>query len=351
MLRVEVADVTADWAVVGAAPALAGRLPGRHGAPRVWVDPWPALGPGQRFVRRRVDEAAHPGRERRVRRGARAARASSPRRCGGRARWPAPGRPRRCGSRRGGRGSGSRPTTGRSRTRSTGCARPSTCRRGATAGRRRSPGCTTWAGRRGGWCSCTWTARSTRCRRTATRCSHGDRQVGFVTTAARHHELGPDRAGAGQALDAGRRRADSPAASPRAAGGRRRALTRLARPGARRVRVRRPYADGRVAGTLITVAPTGRRAPQGRRPAAADDARRARRRGEGLRGRRRGADPRAHPGRRAPAHARPRPAARHRRGAARADRPRRAALDRRQRARPAGRAGCASSTPRPTRAR
>ena len=34
--------------------------------------------------------------------------------------------------------------------------------------------------------------------------SHGERRVGFVTTPARHHEDGPDRARAGQAVDAGR---------------------------------------------------------------------------------------------------------------------------------------------------
>src|SRR3954469_22926670 len=41
MLRVEVADVSDQWAVVGAAPALAERL--RADGPPVWVDPWPRL--------------------------------------------------------------------------------------------------------------------------------------------------------------------------------------------------------------------------------------------------------------------------------------------------------------------
>ncbi len=63
MLRVEVADVTARHAVVGAAPALAERLRVEHGAPAVWVDPWPALGPTSASYAG-VDEAAHPGRER-----------------------------------------------------------------------------------------------------------------------------------------------------------------------------------------------------------------------------------------------------------------------------------------------
>jgi len=71
MLRVEVADVTDRWAVVGAAPALAERLraemseaePGGPGAPPVWVDPWPALGPITASYAG-IDEDAHPGRER-----------------------------------------------------------------------------------------------------------------------------------------------------------------------------------------------------------------------------------------------------------------------------------------------
>src|SRR5690348_11221571 len=53
MLRVDVADVTARYAVVGAAPALAehlradrrGQEPAAPDVPPAWVDPWPALGP------------------------------------------------------------------------------------------------------------------------------------------------------------------------------------------------------------------------------------------------------------------------------------------------------------------
>jgi folate-binding protein YgfZ len=73
MLRVEVADVTASWAVVGAAPDLARRLAAGSGgtpagttgepAPPVWVDPWPALGASSASYAA-VDEATHPGRER-----------------------------------------------------------------------------------------------------------------------------------------------------------------------------------------------------------------------------------------------------------------------------------------------
>ena len=65
---------------------------------------------------------------------------------------------RRCGWRPGGRGSAWTATTGPSRTSCSGCRPPSTWTRAATAARRRWPGCTTWAGRRGGWCCCTSTA-------------------------------------------------------------------------------------------------------------------------------------------------------------------------------------------------
>src|SRR4051795_3736562 len=61
MLRVEVTDVTADWAVVGAAPSLAARLRVPE-APPVWVDPWPALGATSASYAA-VPEDAHPGRE------------------------------------------------------------------------------------------------------------------------------------------------------------------------------------------------------------------------------------------------------------------------------------------------
>src|SRR4051794_7544979 len=63
MLRVELADVTPDWAVVGAEPALASRLRVPEAGP-IWVDPWPALGATSASYAA-VDEASHPGRERR----------------------------------------------------------------------------------------------------------------------------------------------------------------------------------------------------------------------------------------------------------------------------------------------
>src|SRR3954453_20871290 len=62
LLRVEVADVTADWAVVGAAPSLAARLRAVE-APPIWVDPWPALGPTTASYAAAPEED-HPGRER-----------------------------------------------------------------------------------------------------------------------------------------------------------------------------------------------------------------------------------------------------------------------------------------------
>src|SRR4051812_2950772 len=62
LLRVELADVTAGWAVVGAAPSLASRL--RVGeAPPIWVDPWPSLG-SMSASYAAVEEGSHPGRDR-----------------------------------------------------------------------------------------------------------------------------------------------------------------------------------------------------------------------------------------------------------------------------------------------
>jgi len=63
LLRVEVTDVTADWAVVGAAPSPASRLRLPDGPP-IWVDPWPAVGPTTASYAA-VAEEEHPGRERR----------------------------------------------------------------------------------------------------------------------------------------------------------------------------------------------------------------------------------------------------------------------------------------------
>ena len=86
---------------------------------------------------------------------------------------------------------GSRPTTARCRTRSAGSAAPSTWTRAATAARRRSPGCTTSASRRAGWCCCTCPVSPTSCRRPAPRSSSTGRTVGFLGTAVQHHEDGP----------------------------------------------------------------------------------------------------------------------------------------------------------------
>jgi tRNA-modifying protein YgfZ len=54
MLRVDVADVTADWAVVGE-PS---RTPSGPGQPITWVDPWPTVSPGS-VAYGPVDD--HPG--------------------------------------------------------------------------------------------------------------------------------------------------------------------------------------------------------------------------------------------------------------------------------------------------
>ncbi|MFI7483624.1 YgfZ/GcvT domain-containing protein [Kocuria sp. M1R5S2] len=56
-LRVEVADRTAEWAVLGAA----GPVPGLE-APVVWRDPWPEIGPGGWSYA--ALEGPHPGEER-----------------------------------------------------------------------------------------------------------------------------------------------------------------------------------------------------------------------------------------------------------------------------------------------
>ena len=58
MLRVEIADVSADWAVVGSLTPVPAFSP--H---TVWIDPWPGVGTGG-FPYSVVTEEAHPGRER-----------------------------------------------------------------------------------------------------------------------------------------------------------------------------------------------------------------------------------------------------------------------------------------------
>jgi tRNA-modifying protein YgfZ len=65
LLRVDVADVSAEWAVLGAGPELTERLRASAGpgAPPVWVDPWPAMGATSASYAA-VDQADHPGRQR-----------------------------------------------------------------------------------------------------------------------------------------------------------------------------------------------------------------------------------------------------------------------------------------------
>ncbi|WP_026549153.1 glycine cleavage T C-terminal barrel domain-containing protein [Arthrobacter sp. Br18] len=58
MLRVEIADVSTDWAVVGAVGPVAGLAESA-----VWVDPWPAV-TGGGFPYSTVSEEEHPGRTR-----------------------------------------------------------------------------------------------------------------------------------------------------------------------------------------------------------------------------------------------------------------------------------------------
>lgn len=58
MLRVEVADVSADWAVVGSVTEVDG-----WGERLVWVDPWPNVGAGG-YSYAAAPESSHPGLER-----------------------------------------------------------------------------------------------------------------------------------------------------------------------------------------------------------------------------------------------------------------------------------------------
>ena len=58
MLRVEVADVTADWAAIGEPVG----AEGGEGEPVTWRDPWPHTAPGG--TRYGPDDASHPGADR-----------------------------------------------------------------------------------------------------------------------------------------------------------------------------------------------------------------------------------------------------------------------------------------------
>ena len=187
MLRVEVADVTAEWAVVGAAPPLAERFR-TPDAPAAWVDPWPSIGASTASYAA-VDEAAHPGRERRFARCS--CHGPGSRRCSTASRRPAPG-PRR-----------------RQRVAAW---RP---RLGLETDHRTIPHELDWLRtavhlQKGCYRGQETVARVHNLGRPPRRLvllhldgsehtlpAHGDpvllgdRQVGFVTTAARHHELGP----------------------------------------------------------------------------------------------------------------------------------------------------------------
>ncbi|MGP7959553.1 CAF17-like 4Fe-4S cluster assembly/insertion protein YgfZ [Sanguibacter sp. A247] len=58
MMRVEIADVTDEWAAIGENV----RAEGQDGEPVTWVDPWPTVAPGS--TRYGPDAADHPGSER-----------------------------------------------------------------------------------------------------------------------------------------------------------------------------------------------------------------------------------------------------------------------------------------------
>ncbi len=59
-LRVEITDRTAEYAVLGSAEPLPQELPGGTVAPARWQDPWPRLGPGAASYAA-VEEDGHPG--------------------------------------------------------------------------------------------------------------------------------------------------------------------------------------------------------------------------------------------------------------------------------------------------
>jgi len=65
MLRVEIDDLTAAWAVLGAvaAPDDAGPVPSAAGDPPAWQDPWPTVAPGGVSYAVLPDDE-HPGRQR-----------------------------------------------------------------------------------------------------------------------------------------------------------------------------------------------------------------------------------------------------------------------------------------------
>ena len=210
------------WAVVGvAATGRGGAAPSEPGGSPAWRTHGPTPGPGSASTppsaRRGAPGRGDPGARcwcpRHLRR---ALARSTGRNLGGR------GPP---GGRLAASARASRPITAPSRTRPTGCAPPSTCRRAATAGRRRWPGCTTGpAAARLVMLHLDGSEHTLPAHGDAV--SLGERQVGRVTTGPRHHELGPIAlAMIKRSTPGGRRRWRSRRRGrrPRGPGGRRRA--------------------------------------------------------------------------------------------------------------------------------
>ena len=168
-------DVAVHDASDGRGAALAGGAAGRRRADRRGRRA-PGRPRGRRGAARRRGRAAHAvadggdvGRPARPAGGSGRLVGAAAR--GGRRPRPAWTPSRRCGWPRCARGSGSTPTTARSRTRSAGSGRRCTWRRAATAARRRSRGSPTSGARPGRWCCCTSPRATTRCPRPARRCS------------------------------------------------------------------------------------------------------------------------------------------------------------------------------------
>ena len=252
MLRVEVADVTADWAVLGEplGVGVGARRAARLGRPVARA--------GRRHRGLRAGRGA-PGR------GSRLARAASCRAAELEAARRRPAARRHLG-RRGAAGRrlaaaarASRPTTAPSRTRSTGCAPPCTCTRAATAARRRSPGCTTSGRPPRRLVFLHLDGSGHVLPEAGSPVLLGEREVGRLTSVARHHEDGPvalavikrsvaERRGSSRRRHLGRadrRRERLSAADPAVCS------CHDGAHGSRRTCRRRS------AGTLITVAPTG----------------------------------------------------------------------------------------------
>ena len=193
MLRVEIADVSADWAVLGSTR----RVPD-WSALLVWEDPWPHVGAGG-YSYAVVGEDAHPGLERPW--FEYLVPAAELEQTVGRA--PARRHPGRRGAAHRGLAApaGARkPTTRPSRTSWTCCAPPCTWPRAATRARRPSPACTTWATRRGAWCSSSSTARSTPCPPPAAKSVLGRAQSGHGDLRGAALRNGPRGPGRHQAL-------------------------------------------------------------------------------------------------------------------------------------------------------